>query len=144
MLRLENEIVEIYLINKINEIEEFKLITTYYFEILSKATNEIVGRTDLRVGMTKELFYYGNIGYTVYPEYRGNNYAYFASLLIFEVAKKMKMKEIIITCSPDNTASFKTCQKLGGVYDGEVEVPRKHPLAKIGENTKSIFRYSLK
>ncbi len=135
--------IKVVFLNKRDDVEEGKLITTYYFDIILLATNQAVGRIDLRVGMSNELYYYGNIGYTVYRLFRGHRFAYKATKLMFELARQFKMKELIITCNPDNLASYKTCKYLKPNRIELVEVPIYHPLYKIGDYHKYVFTYDL-
>jgi predicted acetyltransferase len=103
-----------------------------------------IGDCDLRLGMNEELYYAGNIGYNIQKEYRGHGYAYEACRILFRLARtKYHMEELIITCSPDNLASKKTLQKLGGQLLETVEVPADHWLYQRGETVKDIYRFLL-
>ena len=103
-----------------------------------------IGDCDLRLGMNEELYYAGNIGYNIQKEYRGHGYAYEACRILFRLARtKYHMEELIITCSPDNIASKKTLQKLGGQLLETVEVPADHWLYQRGETVKDIYRFPL-
>ena len=103
-----------------------------------------IGDCDLRLGMNEELYYAGNIGYKIQKEYRGHGYAYEACRILFRLARtKYHMEELIITCSPDNLASKKTLQKLGGQLLETVEVPPDHWLYQRGETVKNIYRFLL-
>lgn len=103
-----------------------------------------IGDCDLRIGMNEELYYAGNIGYNIQKEYRGHGYAYEACRILFRLARtKYHMEELIITCSPDNLASKKTLQKLGGQLLETVEVPADHWLYQRGETVKDIYRFPL-
>jgi len=103
-----------------------------------------IGDCDLRLGMNEELYYAGNIGYNIQKEYRGHGYAYEACRILFRLARtKYHMEELIITCSPDNLASKKTLQKLGGQLLETVEVPADHWLYQRGETGKDIYRFLL-
>ncbi|MBR2067599.1 MAG: GNAT family N-acetyltransferase [Solobacterium sp.] len=114
------------------------------FNIVLINTNEIVGKCDLRLGMNEELYYAGNIGYRIYEKYRGHRYAYQACLILFEIAKeKYGMKRLLITCSPDNYASKKTCEYLGGILLKVCDVPYDHWLYRRGETKKCIYEYNL-
>ena len=53
------------------------------------------------------------------------------------------MNELIITCSPNNVASYKTLTKLDGQYIETVEVPKHTDLYRRGETTKCIFKFEL-
>ena len=117
---------------------------TIYFDIYNKNTNEKVGHCDLRTHRDKGSYYYGDVGYSIIKKHRGNRYAYYATLIIMKIAKEeYHMKEIIITCSPDNMASYKTLSSLGGEYIETVDVPEHHELYLRGEVKKCIFRYIL-
>ncbi len=117
---------------------------TFCFNICLHDSFEIVGRCDLRVGSNREIYYLGNIGYHVDEAYRGNHYAYYACLLLFEVAKeKYGMEKLIITCNPDNVASRKTCEKLQGQLLEIAKVPVDHYCYRVGDKEKCIFNYYL-
>ena len=107
-------------------------------------TNTRVGYCDLRIGMNKELYYAGNIGYRIEEQYRGNHYAYDACRILMYVARsRYHMKHMVITCSPENVPSRKTLEKLGGTFGGTVDVPRSHWLYARGEKVKNIYYYKL-
>jgi len=75
-MKIDDNEIKLEFLRKRNDVEEGHLITTYYFDIVLLETGQEVGKLDLRVGMSPELYYYGNIGYTVYRLFRGNRYAY--------------------------------------------------------------------
>ncbi|MBR0385414.1 MAG: GNAT family N-acetyltransferase [Erysipelotrichaceae bacterium] len=116
----------------------------YFYRIVSCATDEHIGYCDLRTGHNLSLYYYGNIGYRVFPPFRGHGYAYKACLLLFELARKLNMDYLLITASPENTPSVKTCEKLHGEYVETTDVPSWHPLYSMNEKVKTIYRYDLK
>ena len=119
-------------------------VKSIYYGIYLPKTQIKVGRCDLRVGMNEELYYAGNIGYRIEEMYRGHSYAYYACLQLFEMAKnEYGMKEMILTCSPDNIASKRTLEKLEGSYIETVDVPNSHWLYQRGETIKSIYHYEL-
>lgn len=143
-MKIDDSEIKLEFLRKRNDVEEGHLITTYYFDIVLLETGQEVGKIDLRVGMSPELYYYGNIGYTVYRLFRGRRYAYKASCLAFQLAKHLKMKQMIVTCNPDNIASYKTCQYLQPDKIELVEVPLNHPLYKYGDYHKYVFTYDLR
>ena len=115
----------------------------YYFDICNPQGVKM-GAIDLRLGYNEFLYYAGNIGYTILPEFRGHHYAGKACRLIFDLARKHGMKEIIITCNPDNIASAKTCEAVGGVLERIVELPQDNPMRiDKGETHKCIYRVKL-
>ena len=129
---------------RVDEKMAYDGVPTVYYDIVDHKTKKKVGSIDLRLTNEGDMYYYGNIGYNVLPEMRGNNYAYHACKLLFEVARdEFHMDELIITCSPENTASYKTLQKLDGELLELVDVPEGHTLYALGEKSKYIFRYKI-
>lgn len=94
--------------------------TPYY--IYSIIVNEEeVGRITVRVGSDLEHYYDGHIGYTVFEEYRGHNYAYQGCLLLKTM---IEFDHLIMTCDPHNKASQKVIQKLGCQYIETKVIPQ--------------------
>lgn len=116
---------------------------SYVYGIYMHGTSVRIGECDLRIGQSEELYYAGNIGYNIQSKYRGHHYAYQATVLLLKKAKELGMKELYITCSPENEASVKTIQRLGAQYKETVNVPQNHWLYRRGEKIKMIFYYSL-
>ena len=115
-------------------------VPAYRFDICNPRGVEM-GFCDLRVGYNENIYYAGNIGYVVYEEFRGHHYAAKACLLLFELARKHGMKELIITCNPDNIASAKTCEHVGGELLETVELPLDNSMRiEKGETYKRIYR----
>ena len=118
-------------------------VPAYYFVICS-ASGVRMGECDLRVGQNEGLYYGGHIGYTVYEEYRGHRYAARACRLLFSLAKKHGMDHLFITCNPDNTASKRTCERLGGELVEIAELPEDNDMRlRDGETEKCIYRFDL-
>lgn len=118
-------------------------VPAYHFDIC-KADGQKVGSCDLRIGYTEGLYYGGHIGYRVDEGFRGNHYAAKACRLLFSLAKMHKMKYLYITCSPDNIASKKTCEYLGGRLLEIAELPEDNDMRiNLGETRKCVFRYDL-
>ena len=116
---LKNNEIQLIL-EKTAEGDEMKnWVPAYHFFICDLNGNRM-GKCDLR------------IGYTVFPEYRGNHYAGKACLLLFQLAKKHDMKYLYITCNPDNYASRKTCEYAGGKLLETVEVPEGNDMRDRG------------
>jgi len=129
---------------RVNELTAYDGVPTVYYDIFDYDDNR-VGSIDLRLTIKGDMYYYGHIGYNIIKDKRGHNYAYYACKIVFEIAKKeFNLNELIITCSPDNIASYKTLQKLKGEFLEQVDVPMHHPLYKLGEKTKCIFRFKIR
>lgn len=129
---------------RIDELEAYDQVPTVYYDIYLHDTKTKIGTCDLRLKNNEYMYYYGNIGYNIINKYRGNHYAYEASKLLFEIAhKEFNYNELIITCSPENIASYNTILKLNGELLELVDVPKDHPLYKIGEKRKYVFKFKL-
>lgn len=141
--RYPGEVVDLVVEKKVPGMREGAGETIWY-GIYQTGTNIRVGYCDLRLGMNEELYYAGNIGYHILQAYRGHHYAYEACLLLFEIAREeYEQTELIITCSPENTPSRKTLEKLNGELLEVTDVPRNHWLYRQGERVKNIYRYKI-
>ncbi|SJZ56212.1 GNAT family N-acetyltransferase [Anaerorhabdus furcosa] len=137
----EIDLVETY---QLKGSKENNFIPSICYDIRLHESNKKVGRCDLRIGMDRELYLVGNIGYSVAKEFRGHNYAYKACKILFQLAKdKYLMDQLIITCNPDNIASKKTCEKLDGNLVEIVDVPLGHWLRNQGDLEKCVYLYYL-
>ena len=117
---------------------------TYRYDIKLYGEDVTVGYVDLRVGDSEYLFYMGHIGYRIEEEYRGHHYAEKAVRLVLNQARKEKMETVIITCSPENIASYKTITNLKAKLLGTYNVPEWHELYKYGELSKCVFELKIK
>ena len=118
-------------------------VPAYHFFICDPSGTRM-GNIDLRIGHNDKLFYGGNIGYSVDPEFRGHHYAAKAVILLFDLARRHGMEYLIITCSPENTASYRTCELAGGTLLGVFELPENNDMrVEEGATHKCIFRFEL-
>ena len=119
-------------------------LPAYHFAICDPAGTKM-GVCDLRIGHNERVYYGGNIGYRIEPDYRGQHYAGKACLLLFELARRHGMDRLIITCNPDNAPSRRTCEWAGGELIEIVELPEDNDMrAEDGETHKCIYRFHLK
>ncbi len=133
---LSGDNMELQLIefNPGNDVE----IPFYWYEIIPKGINKPVGKISIRLGNNYHSYYNGHIGYEVDEEYRGHRFSYEAAKMVLWVAKEHGMEFLYLVCDEDNTASYKTIEKLGAVLL-EVAVPPKdyfgwyegHPAQRI-------------
>jgi predicted acetyltransferase len=104
----------------------------------------ICGAIGLRIGNNEDTCrHYGHIGYNVFPPARGHHYAERATRLLFPIALRHGMRTLWITCNPDNLASRRTCERLGGQYIETIQIPTNHPLYARGEREKCRYRIDL-
>lgn len=129
---LKNQEIYLSLYKTASENKDKGYVPAYYFKIIRCFDDTIVGECDLRVGHNDNTKFGGNIGYEIYESFRGNNYASKACKLLFILARKHKMDEVIITCSPENIASRKTCEYSGAKLKGIIDVPSWHEMFKTG------------
>ena len=141
---LVNDDIELRLYKMVEGDAPKGLVPAYHFAICDKQGNE-VGACCLRIGYNEKTYYGGNIGYQVYEAYRGHHYAGKACLLLFELAKMHQMDYVIITCAPDNVASRKTCEYVGGHFVNIVELPKDNDMRiNDGKTEVCIYRIELK
>lgn len=113
------------------------------FRIVLHGTYIFAGICDLRVGMNRILYYAGNIGYRIFEEYRGHGYACEAAGMLLRYAfETVGMMQVIITCSPENSASKRTIERLGGTLLETAAVPEDHWLVQRGEFVKNVYLFT--
>ena len=132
---------EIYLklIKTLDAQPEKAWFPAYYFDICL-LNGTIIGKCDLRVGHNENTYIGGNIGYSVDEKYRGRHYAAKACKLLFELAKQHQLEYLIITCDPENTASYRTCEIVGGELLEIVDVPNTNEMYETGRRREKYIR----
>ena len=115
----------------------------YWWEIVQKSNNAIVGKISFRIGHNYHSYYNGNIGYEVDEEYRGHHYSLLACQLVLKAAQYHKMSKIYLTCDYDNIASYKTIEKLGANLIEEVLPPRDYIFYYDGIEVQRIYELKI-
>ena len=124
--------------------EKIGYVPMYRFDIVRLRDGVKVGEADLRLGYVRNLYYGGNIGYSVIEEYRGNGYAQKAVRLMFYIARAHRMPYLIITCAEGNLASRKTLAHLNGTLLETRIAPTYSSLYQMGATeAHCIFRFDL-
>ena len=116
-----------------------KEIPFYWYNILLKETKEMIGKISLRIGKNYHSYYNGNIGYYIEEKYRGHNYAYMATKMLYPLSLAHQQAELILTCNEDNFPSYKTIKKLGGVLLETKEPPKDYFAYYEGIPKQHIF-----
>ena len=134
--------LELHLIERTLADRERNRVPAYRFEL--RVGGEKVGSASLRVGATEYLERYaGHIGYGVEYAFRGRRYAARACMLLFDVARQHGMTTLWVTCNPENVASRRTCERIGGELVDIVDLPEDTDMYKEGERQKCRYRIRL-
>ena len=141
--RIEGDEIDLLLDEKIPAKPEKAYVPCYSFYMVLHGTETKVGGCNLRVGFNRNIFFGGNIGYCVNEEHRGNRYAAKACLLLKGLAKQHGMDHLIITNSPDNIASRRTCEIIGASLVEIVDLPEDNEMYKEGARRKCRYRLEL-
>ena len=140
----KGEIVDLVERARVSEKASFDGVPTVFYDIYVSGSNLKVGKCDLRLKNDGFMYYYGNVGYNIKEPYRGHHYAYYACKILFKIAKEeFGLNELIITCNPDNDASYKTLKRLGGKLVEIAQIPYDHELYEKGDRFKCTFRFKL-
>lgn len=140
---LKSDEIHLILEKYTEPIPSLNRVPAYFFAICLPDGTKI-GECTLRAGSNQNTYWSGNIGYRIDEEYRGHHYAGKACFLLFELAKKHGMDELIITCDPINVASRKTCEYIGCTLETIADLPKDHVKYDANKRTQScIYRISL-
>ncbi|HYO94321.1 MAG TPA: GNAT family N-acetyltransferase [Polyangiaceae bacterium] len=119
-------------------------VPAYRFAVLLVASGECVGGISLRVGCNSTILQLrGQVGFTVYPQHRGNGFARRACALLLPFARRHALRELWITCDPENAASRRTLEALGAELMDVVEVPSDTRFYAEGSRQKCRYRLEL-
>ena len=117
---------------------------TYRFEMVRRGTGEKLGAIELRIGNSQDiLLYTGHIGYRVDEPHRGRRLATRGCRLLFPLAKQHGLRDLWLTCDPDNLPSYRTCELIGGQLISTVPVPKSHAYYESGSREKCRFLVKL-
>ena len=115
-------------------------VPTYFFCMRHSVSGEEMGRINLRVASSAHIERYaGHVGYSVEEAYRGNRYASRALRLLMQLARRLDVSELWITCDPENVASRRTCELAGAVLVEIVDVPENCIIHRSGHTRKCRF-----
>jgi tagatose 1,6-diphosphate aldolase len=107
-------------------------VPEYKFEMRHIPADCKVGNIALRTSLTSRLAEYGgHIGYDVLPKHRGAKYSARSCKLLFNLARMHDINPILITCSPDNMASVKTCEAIGGNLVKQQKVATENGVLRV-------------
>jgi len=116
------------------------LVPYYHYRIFAGGID--VGHINLRVGDTEHVrLCAGHVGFEIAMAHRGHHYALQACRALAPFARSIS-PDILLTCDPDNLASRRTIELLGGVFLGEVPVPPHDPHYLRGSRAKRRYLWS--
>lgn len=91
------------------------------FVAWDEAAQRIRGIIQIRHELNDFLRQYGgHIGYSVPPDDWGKGYATHMLALALETCDALGIRDVLITCHPDNVASARVIEKNGGIYEKTV------------------------
>jgi tagatose 1,6-diphosphate aldolase len=89
-------------------------VPVYQFQMMNVLSSDEMGGINLRAGYTENIEQYrGNIGFTVFEEFRGQHYSARSCILLKPFMKSLGLKTIWLTCNSDNLASKKNLEYIG-------------------------------
>jgi len=107
-----------------NQLSKRNVHESTFFSI-RQSDNKIIGSIQIRHSLTPKLERHGgHIGYAIRPSERGKGYGKKQLSLGLDIAERLGVRKVVITCNADNIASSKTIISCGGrlvfenVYDG--------------------------
>lgn len=115
------------------------------FDIIKNATLERIGKIGFHAFKLDELFYGGNIDYTIYERFRNQGYGTESLALLKEILKEntYAIKDgLLISTIPENIYSQKIAIKNGGILIYEGEVPKDNLLYQL-DHVKDVKVYKI-
>jgi predicted acetyltransferase len=118
-------------------------ISAYHFLMRNAESDEDMGAINIKAGYTDNIVKYrGNIGFSVFENFRGKRYSSRSCLLLVPVLKMLQLNPVWLTCNVDNSASAKNIERIGAVYQETVTIPPDYPhLSFYPEHARIKMRY---
>lgn len=137
---IHGPVVDLKLLGFFNPKDETELPQYWYHIMLGTKS---IGKISLILGINADVSITGHVGYEIDPSYQGNNYAFYALLMIKTLAKAHGYTYILLTCEVDNDQSIHTILKAGGrLLERDIIVPKHHIYYVLGK--KKLNRYEIK
>ena len=119
-------------------------VPAYQFIMCPTGQLVTMGQIELRVGDRPRVrLYGGHIGYAVKPAHRGHHFAARSCRLLLPLARRHGLREIWITCDPDNLPSRRTCELAGATFVEIVNLPKDSDMYQEGSRQKCRYRIRL-
>ena len=120
---LSNGKIDLIIDNKVPENEIKGTVPIYKYKVTLHNLPNKIGTIDIRIGNNEKTEFYGNIGYGINEQFRGNGFASEACKIIIQVALAHGLIRLVICCNPNNYASRKVCENIGANLNRIVDVP---------------------
>ena len=138
-----DEDLELRLIARQPAAESLWKVPAYVFHLCHLPTGQTAGRITFREADTDWIVNYtGHVGYAVDEPFRGRRYAERSCRLLLPFVG-LHRREIFITCAPDNAASRRTIERIGGDFIEIVDVPPDYPIPQGVARQKCRYRLRL-
>ncbi|HVT14465.1 MAG TPA: GNAT family N-acetyltransferase [Fimbriimonadaceae bacterium] len=119
--------------------------SSFYFEMIERASGAKAGGLRLRFAETEELVLYGGqIGYGVDEPFRGRRFAARSVRLLLPVARLAGMEELWVTCDPENIASRRSIERAGAKFVEIVDIAKTSPMYAKGRRRCCRYRFDLR
>ena len=125
---LRDEELELILADRQAASESIWGVPACIFQMRHRDSGEKMGHVSFRVGERWNMKYAGQIGYVVGEAYRGRRYAERSVRLLLPFVRRNGLRELWITCNPDNVPSRRTLERLGAELVEIVDVPAEYPM----------------
>ena len=134
-----DDVLDLVLTNEDVRDESCGIDDGYTFRIYRRGTRDYVGYVSLRLGESPGLYYLGHIGYRIEEKHRGHGYAARACFLMLPLLQRLRLNSVVITNNVENTASRKTCERLGCTLERIADVPKEYRTLCAGATQKCRY-----
>jgi predicted acetyltransferase len=144
---MDNDLILVFF-QKANVAPPDTSIFTYRFAMKNKNSGDGMGGINIKAGYTENIINFrGNIGFTVYEEYRGHHYSSRSCMLLIPVIQFLGLDPIYLTCDEHNYASQKNIEMIGATFIEKVTIPEDSPYLPFypeGSRTKLRYKWEIK
>ena len=135
--------LELVLVEQVQADHEMGFLPCYRFQMVNADSGDKMGDINLRIGYTDNArLFRGNIGFTVFEQFRGNRFAARSCRLFVPLALHHGVNPVWLTCNVDNVASMRTFEIIGAAYVETVSMPDDFPyLEHYPANARTKRRY---
>ena len=116
-----------------------------FFDIYLHDTNTYIGNIWCDTSDDYDIIsYFGNVGYEITKEYRGNHYALKALRLIKDIMIQKQIKSMIFNIEPHNIYSKNVAKEMGARKVATRKMPSNSTLYTYTGDRVDVYEYKLK